>query len=115
MSAYMIVTAKLADREAFISGYGAAAGRLVGKFGGKYVLRSPGAKVLEGEFGGIDFNGASMVISEWPDLAAAEAFWRSPEYAEVKKLRANIADCQVLLIEAAKINDDVGAGAEAGL
>lgn len=115
MSAYMIVTAKIADREAFISGYGAAAGRLVGKFGGKYVLRGPGAKVLEGEFGSIDFNGASMVISEWPDLAAAEAFWGSPEYAEVKKLRANIADCQVLLIEAARINDDVRVAAEAGL
>ncbi len=100
MPAYMIVTAKISDREAFINGYGAAAGALVERFGGKYVLRGPGATLLEGSFG----EGASMVISEWADKAAAEAFWNSPEYAEVKKLREGIADCQVLLIEGAKIN-----------
>jgi uncharacterized protein (DUF1330 family) len=100
MPAYMIVTAKIEDRDAFIHGYGAAAAKLVEQFGGKYVLRGPGAELLEGDFGA----GASMVISEWPDKAAALAFWNSPEYAEVKKLRAGIADCQVLLIEASRIN-----------
>jgi len=100
MPAYMIVTAKIADRDAFINGYGMAAAKLVEQFGGKYVLRGPGATLLEGDFG----DSASMVISEWRDKASAEAFWNSPDYAEVKKLREGIADCQVLLIEAAKIN-----------
>ena len=100
MTAYMIVTAKIADRDAFINGYGAAAGALVAQFGGKYVLRGPGAELLEGSFG----EGASMVISEWPDKEAARRFWNSPEYADAKKLRAGIADCQVLLIEAPTIN-----------
>jgi uncharacterized protein (DUF1330 family) len=100
MAAYMIVTAKLANREAFVNGYGAAAGPLVSKFGGRYLLLGPGAELLEGDFG----DGASMVISEWPDRAAAHAFWNSPEYAEAKKLREGIAECQVLLIEAPKIN-----------
>lgn len=100
MPAYMIVIAKIADRDAFIGGYGAAAGALVQRFGGRYVLRGPGAELLEGAFG----DGASIVISEWPDKAAAKAFWQSSEYAEVKRLRANIADCQVLLIEAPVID-----------
>lgn len=100
MPAYMIVTAKIADRDAFINGYGAAAGKLVAQFGGRYVLRGPGAELLEGGFG----DGASMVISEWPDKDAAKAFWNSPEYAEARKLRDGVADCQVLLIEAATIN-----------
>lgn len=100
MTAYMIVTAKIADRDKFISGYGAAAGALVEQFGGRYVLRGPGAELLEGSFG----DGASMVISEWPSKEAARAFWNSPEYAEARKLRDGIADCQVLLIEAPKIN-----------
>ncbi|OBX17829.1 hypothetical protein A9995_14275 [Erythrobacter sp. QSSC1-22B] len=99
MPAYMIVTAKIADREAFIAGYGKQAGALVEQFGGRYVLRGPGVELLEGEFG----DGASMVMSEWPDKAAARAFWNSAEYATVKKLREGIADCQVLLIEAPKI------------
>ncbi len=95
----MVVAAKIADRDAFISGYGTAAAALVARFGGRYVLRGAGALGLEGGFG----DGASMVISEWPDKAAALAFWNSPEYAEVKKLRDGIAECQVLLIEAPKI------------
>lgn len=104
MSTYMIVSAKISDRDAFMSGYGAAAAALVEEFGGTYVLRGPGAELLEGDFGAVDFNGASMVISEWPDKETAKRFWNSPEYAEVKKLRAGVADCQVLLIEGAKIN-----------
>lgn len=99
MPAYMIVTAKISDRDRFIEGYGKAAGALVAKMGGRYVLRGPGATLLEGAFG----DGASMVISEWPDKATAERFWQSPEYQEVKKLREGIADCQVLLIEAPAI------------
>lgn len=103
MLAYMIVTAAIEDRERFINGYGAAAAKLVEQYGGRYVLRAPGAELLEGDLGAKDLGGASMVISEWPDKAAARAFWNSPEYAEVKKLREGIATCQVLLIEAAAI------------
>jgi uncharacterized protein (DUF1330 family) len=100
MPAYMIVTAKIKDREAFIQGYGTAAAKLIAQFGGKYVLRGPGAELLEGDWG----DGASMVISEWPDRDAAKTFWNSPEYAEAKKLREGVADVQVLLIDAPKIN-----------
>lgn len=99
MPAYMIVIASIADRDAFINGYGKAAAALVARFGGRYILRAPGAEMLEGGFG----DGASVVISEWPDKAAARAFWTSPEYAEVRRLREGLADCQVLLIEAAAI------------
>ena len=95
MPAYMIISAKIADRNAFINGYGKAAAALVAQFGGRYVLRAPGVELLEGEFG----NGASVVISEWPDKQAARTFWNSPEYAEVKKLRHGLAQCQVLLVE----------------
>jgi uncharacterized protein (DUF1330 family) len=95
MPAYMIIAAKIADRDAFVGGYGKAAAELVARFGGKYVLRAPGAELLEGGFG----CGASVVISQWPDKHAALRFWNSPEYAEVKKLRDGLAECQVLLIE----------------
>jgi uncharacterized protein (DUF1330 family) len=100
MPAYMIVVANIANREAFLTGYGAAAARLVERFGGRYMLRAPGAELLEGSFG----DGASVVVSEWPDKESARRFWNSPEYAEAKALRAGIAECQVVLIEAPAIN-----------
>lgn len=96
----MIVLAKIVDREAFIEGYGKPAGALVARFGGRYVLRGPGISLLEGDWG----EGASAVISEWPDMATLNAFWTSPEYAEVKKARESVADCRVRAIEAPKIS-----------
>ena len=96
MPAYMIVTAKIHDRAAFVEGYAKVAAELLARFGGRYVLRAPGAIGLEGGFG----DAASIVISEWPDIAAARAFWDSPEYQAAKALREGIADCQVMLIEA---------------
>ena len=101
MAAYMIVTAHIHDRPAFVEGYGKAAAALVAQFGGRYVLRGPGAQALEGDFG----DGASVVISEWPDKAAALTFWNSPEYAAARALRAGLADVQVVLIEAPRIGD----------
>jgi len=95
MPAYMIVTAVIHDREAFISGYAPAAARLIERFGGEYLLRGPGGEWLEGGFG----DGPSVVISKWPDREAAKRFWNSPEYAEAKALREGLADVQVLIVD----------------
>ncbi len=95
MAAYMIIYARIHDRDRFINGYGAAASKLVEQFGGKYILRAPGATLLEGTLP----PGGSVVISEWPDKGAIEAFWNSPEYAAAKKLREGIADVEVLVVE----------------
>ncbi len=94
MTAYLIITAVIHDRERFVTGYGPAAAELVQRFGGRYLVRAPGAELLEGA-GPV---GASVVISEWPDAATAKAFWTSPDYVEVRKLRDGIADVTVLLI-----------------
>jgi len=93
MAAYLVITAQIHDREQFMAGYAPRAAALTAQFGGEYVVRAPGIKALEGEHAG-----GSLVISKWPDRAAALAFWQSPEYAEAKALRAGVADCQVLLV-----------------
>jgi uncharacterized protein (DUF1330 family) len=100
MPAYMIVHAKILDRDKFIKGYGTAAAALVEKFGGRYIMMASGAEVLEGDMD----PDASVVISEWPDKATALQFWNSPEYAEVKKLREGIADARVVVIEAPAVS-----------
>lgn len=99
MAAYLIVTARIIDRERFISGYARRAAELVTSFGGRYVIRAPGAEVLEGA----NPESASLVISEWPSREAALSFWNSPEYAAAKAMREGLADVEVLLIEAPEL------------
>lgn len=98
MAAFMMISAKIHDREKFKNGYGAAAAKLVHEYGGEYIVLAPGAKLLEGTLEGY----TSVAISKWPDAATALSFWESDAYAEVKKLRDGIADVQVLLVEAPK-------------
>ncbi|GAB5415688.1 MAG: DUF1330 domain-containing protein [Congregibacter sp.] len=95
MAAYMLVIARVTDRERFMAGYAVQAGALVEQFGGRYVLRAPNAIALEGALG----DGRSIVISEWPDMSTAKRFWESPEYREVAELRRDICDAEVLLVE----------------
>ena len=92
MNAYMIIACKMHDREAFINGYGKAVPLLVEKYGGKYL-------VVAGTLKGY----SSVAISRWPSKQVALDFWYSEEYLEVKKLRENLADVEVLLVEAPEI------------
>ena len=96
MKAYMIVRCVIHDREKFISGYGAEAAKLLENYGGRYLIRAPGAIPLEG----IDEDNNSVVISEWPSKQRALEFWNSDEYQEIRKLREGIAECKVLVVEA---------------
>lgn len=94
MSAYMIITAKVHDRPAVME-YAKLAAALIEQSGGRYLLRVPGAELLEGESG----DGASILIVEWPDTATARAFWHGDAYAELKAMRAGKADVHALLVE----------------
>ncbi|MFN2099798.1 DUF1330 domain-containing protein [Altererythrobacter sp. MF3-039] len=95
MPAYMIIACKMHDRDKFVAGYGKAVPPLVEKFGGEYVIVAPGAELLEGSLEGY----GSVAVSKWPDKAAVLRFWNSPEYAEAKKLREGLADCEVMVVE----------------
>lgn len=95
MPAYMIIACKIHEREKFISGYGKAVPALVAQFGGEYLFVAPGAELLEGT---LDQH-SSVAVSKWPDKASIQRFWDSPEYAEAKKLREGLADCEVLMVE----------------
>jgi len=107
MRSYMIILAKITDRDAFIEGYSKATAPLVAKYGGRYIMRAPGGSLLEGPNGITSWgDGASVAISEWPNREAIDAFWHSAEYAEAKTLRTDISQVQVLVIDAPKFTKD---------
>lgn len=95
MAAYMIVFCRIRDRARFVEEYARPTAALVAKFGGEYLVRAPKVATLEGAFG----DGMASVISRWPDRAALDAFYNSPEYRPLKAARAPLADCHILVAE----------------
>jgi uncharacterized protein (DUF1330 family) len=91
----MLVYGQIRDRKAFGAYVRAIAeAGLYAKTGGYYEAMSPALEVFEGtpppERG--------VVIARFPCLEAARQFWHSPEYAEIRKLRAGIAEFEVLVL-----------------
>lgn len=80
--AYLIVLGDVYDREAFISGYAAKMPPLYEEFGGEYLAVGQNRDILEG-----DSEFQSYVISKWPSMAAARAFWKSDGYAPLRDAR----------------------------
>jgi len=96
MACWLVVIAKVHDRQALAAGYAPAAAKVAAAYGGKYLLRGPITDQLEGE----SLVGQSAIVLEFPDRQAATAFYNSPEYGEAKKLREGLADISISLVEA---------------
>ncbi|MEM9168495.1 MAG: DUF1330 domain-containing protein [Pseudomonadota bacterium] len=96
--AYLVVVGDVFDREAFIPGYAQKMPPIYAKYGGEYLAVGRNREVLEG-----DAAFTSYVISKWPSMDAARAFWDSPEYAPLKKARmdGNWGKFDVYLVEGA--------------
>ncbi len=95
--AYLFIKTKIHDPEQYAK-YVAEVRKLAGSKGSRYIVRSQPVEVLEGspeQWG--DF---LLLVSEWPSLEAARDFWNSPEYREVRELRADAGEVHVVLAEA---------------
>jgi len=91
----MLVYGEIQDRKAFGAYVRAIAeAGLYAKTGGHYEAMSPALEVFEGS----PPPGRGVVIARFPCLEAAQRFWNSPEYAEIRKLREGIADFEVLVL-----------------
>lgn len=93
MPAYFIVQSTISD-EARFQKYREAVGPLMMKHGAKYIVRGARVEALEGHH-----DGRRMVVFEFPSIEAIHAFWNSPEYIPVKKIREGAATLDVWAVE----------------
>lgn len=80
--AYMIVLGTVYDRPAFMSQYATQLAELYERHGGAYIAVTGDVTTLEG-----DTPFESVVMSRWPDIESAEAFWADPDYRALADLR----------------------------
>lgn len=94
---YLVVTASVTDPQKMAAYVRALAeSGLYAAHGGRYVLVGRPVKELE------NWDGRAVVVAEFPDRAAAEAFWSSDAYQQrVKPLRDGAGDFHVALFDAA--------------
>ena len=86
MSAYVIVDAVVSDPERYRE-YMALSPAAIEAAGGRFVVRGGACETLEG-----DWRPSRMVVVEFPDLAAARAFYDSERYREARTRRAGATE-----------------------
>jgi uncharacterized protein (DUF1330 family) len=89
---YWIASVDVTDAEGY-KAYVAANAEAFRKFGGKFLIRSGKCEMLEGKLR------SRLVVIEFSDYATALACYRSPEYERARKLRAGVAQADLVVIE----------------
>lgn len=89
MPAYLVVQATITDEPQYQK-YREAVVPFIASFGGRFAARGAKVEVLEG-----DHDTRSVVMFEFPTMEAIRAFWNSPDYVPIKKLREGIATINV--------------------
>ena len=93
MAAYMIVEVETTD-EALMAEYRKHTPGLVAKFGGKFIVRGGKTRALEG-----GWTPSRVVVLEFPDYAAAERFYDSPEYKPVLDMRLKAGKSKAIIVD----------------
>ena len=93
MAAYLIVQVTVTDPDRFAD-YRAAVPAVIANYGGRYIIRGGDVEAFEGSH-----DGRRLVIVEFPSMDRARAFWQSPEYREVRRLREGAAIMDVVAVE----------------
>ena len=89
---YWIARIDVRDPEAY-KAYIAADAAAFSKYGARFVVRGGKYETLEGT------SRARNIVIEFRDYATALACYRSPEYAEARKLRQGAATADIIVIE----------------
>ncbi len=93
MPALLVADIDVRDPETYAR-YRTANPEIVRKFGGRYLAVGGEVRVLEG-----DWVPRRTVIIEFPDMAAIQAFYLSPEYADLRTIRWESAESRLVAFE----------------
>lgn len=93
MPAYVIADVRITDSVAY-ERYKTLTPNAIAKNGGRFLSRGGQTEVLEG-----GWQPGRVVILEFPDYAAAKAFYDSPEYREAREARKDAADFKMLVVD----------------
>ncbi len=94
MSAFLVVDTRIKDPQAYEE-YKRLAKPVAEKYGGVYRVRGGAIDLRESEL----WTPTRIVIIEFPDVASAQAFADSDEYAPIKPIRQDNADCTLFIVE----------------
>jgi len=96
MPAYVIALLRAEDLDSEpLREYRAANTPLVERHGGRFTVRGGRVDVLEGNPPG------RVVVIEFPDAAAARAWYDDPDYEAIKGLRQQAAETDLVIVDGA--------------
>ncbi len=93
MAAYILVDLEVTDPAGF-EDYRQQVPATLARYGGRYIVRGGQSETLEGSW-----TPKRVVVLEFPDRAAAKAWWSSQEYAALKALRQRSARTELILVD----------------
>ena len=93
MAAYIVARVNVQNRNAYQE-YMRHTPRVIRKYGGRFMARGGQMVTLEGPEEKL-----RIVLIEFPSLENAKAFYQSPEYAQIKKLREGGGEVQFVAID----------------
>lgn len=93
MAAYILAEIEITDPVEF-DDYRRQVPATLAPYGGRFIIRGGAVETLEG-----DWAPKRIVALEFPDSAAAKAWWSSHEYAAAKAQRQRSARTRLIVVE----------------
>ena len=93
MAAYVVVDVTVRDPDRYPE-YTRQVPDSLRPYGGRFIVRGGATETLEG-----DWSPRRLVIIEFPSAEQARAWYDSSEYAAAKRLRWELADANLLIVE----------------
>jgi uncharacterized protein (DUF1330 family) len=91
--AYVLVQSDVTNPDQY-AGYAKLTPAIIEQYGGKFLTRGGRSATLEGQKAP-----ARVVVLEFPNYEAAQAFYNGPEYTAARKVRAGAATMQIVVVE----------------